>query len=119
MRSLQKCLFFLTFTAATAPAADNFAKIVQPFLTRNCVGCHNEKNKSGEVNFQQFNSMESMIAGRDSFEALVSRVRAGEMPPKGLPRPKEAEIRTVTGFIETEFDRLDRKAKPDPGRVTA
>ena len=112
-------LFPLLFTAATALAADNFPKIVQPFLARNCVGCHNDKNKSGEVNLQKYNNLESMIGGRDTFESVVRMVRTGEMPPKGLPRPKEADVRAVTSFIETEFDRIDRKAKPDPGRVTA
>jgi mono/diheme cytochrome c family protein len=119
MRSLEIYLSIILLPAATALAADNFPKIVQPFLARNCIGCHNEKNKSGEVNFQQFNSMESMIRGRETFENLVLKVRSGEMPPKGLPRPKEADVRAVTSLIESEFDRIDRKAKLDPGRVTA
>ena len=119
MRTLEISLFLVLFPVATALAADNFPTIVQPFLARNCVGCHNEKNKSGEVDLQQFNSMESMIRGRETFESLVLKVRSGEMPPKGMPRPKEADVRAVTALIESEFDRIDRKAKPDPGRVTA
>ena len=119
MRSIEIFLSLLLFPAATAMAADNFIKTVQPFLARNCIGCHNEKLKSGEVNLQQFTNMESMVRGRETFESLISKVRSGEMPPKGLPRPKEADIHAVTSLIESEFDRIDRKAKPDPGRVTA
>src|SRR5207253_3045015 len=33
--------------------------------------------------------------------------------------PAPAELKTVTGWIESEFDRLDRQAPIDPGRVTA
>jgi mono/diheme cytochrome c family protein len=119
MRTIEIYLVFQLLPATTALAADNFPKVVQPFLTRNCVGCHNAKNASGEVNLQKFTSMESMIEGRETFESVINKVRSGEMPPKGMPRPKEADVRAVTSFIETEFDRIDRKAKPDPGRVTA
>jgi hypothetical protein len=41
------------------------------------------------------------------------------MPPKGLPRPDDAEVKTVTGWIKAEFERTDRLIRPDPGHVTA
>ncbi len=119
MRSLIFPHLFLLLPAAAALGADNFPKVVQPFLAKNCVGCHNEKNHSGELNLQKFNSLESMIADRDKFESVINRVKSGEMPPKGLPRPKETEVKAVTGFIEAEFARIDKNTKPDPGRVTA
>jgi len=118
MRLLSLSLF-IAIPATASAAVDSFQKTVEPFLAKNCIACHNEKNHSGDVNFQQFNSLESMVKGRDNFEALVRRVRAGEMPPKGLPRPKPAEVEAVTRLVETEFARIDRNTKPDPGRVTA
>src|SRR5213079_1187938 len=61
----------------------------------------------------------SITAERERWEEIARKIGAGEMPPKGLPRPAEAEIRQVTGWIEKEFERADRLVKPDPGRVTA
>jgi len=46
-------------------------------------------------------------------------VRAGEMPPKGLPRPKPDEIAAVTGWIEAQFTAADQNQSPDPGHLTA
>jgi hypothetical protein len=41
------------------------------------------------------------------------------MPPKGLPRPPQAQIDALVSFVRGEFENADRNVKPDPGRVTA
>ncbi len=41
------------------------------------------------------------------------------MPPKGIPRPPQAQIDSLLQFLQSEFDKADRNVKPDPGRVTA
>ncbi len=41
------------------------------------------------------------------------------MPPKGIPRPPQAQITALTNFIQGEFEKADALVKPDPGRVTA
>src|ERR1700678_2119991 len=40
------------------------------------------------------------------------------MPPPGRPKPAPAELEAFQRSVELAFDRLDRNAKPDPGRVT-
>src|SRR5207237_4414353 len=47
------------------------------------------------------------------------RLQTGAMPPMRMPRPNASEMKEVTRWIEGEFDRVDRLAKPDPGRITA
>ena len=49
----------------------------------------------------------------------MQKIRTGEMPPKGIPKPAAAQIDTLVNFVEGEFARADRNVKPDPGRVTA
>jgi len=41
------------------------------------------------------------------------------MPPKGIPRPPEAQVEALVHYVEGEFEKADRNAKPDPGHVTA
>jgi hypothetical protein len=101
---------------AAAPA--DFQSTIQPFLTKNCVMCHNGKLKSGELDLQYHSAAERVLKDRNVWEMVVQKIRTGEMPPKGLPKPKPDEIERVTGRIESEFDRIDREATPDPGRVT-
>lgn len=107
-----------TQLAQKAPVAE-FAKTVLPFLAENCIVCHSAKKASGELNLEQFKTAAAVMEHREQWEQVLLKLKTGEMPPKGFPRPDAAELKTVTGWLEAEFDRADRTAKPDPGRVTA
>lgn len=104
--------------AAKAPSFD-FDKTIQPFLAENCIACHSAKKASGELNLEQFKTTAAVLEHRDQWEHVLLKLKTGEMPPKGFPRPDATELKTVIGWLESEFDRADRMAKPDPGRVTA
>ena len=90
-------------------------------MKQNCAGCHNEKLASGNLNLQLFLTQPGSIAlqDREHWEKAISRMRAGTMPPRGVPKPPEGQIAAVTAWIEREYERQDRNLKPDPGRVTA
>src|SRR5215475_2434068 len=105
--------------AQRAQGRSDFEKSVLPFLVENCYACHNARRKSGELNLEQFKTAASMIQQRQTWEHVLQKLQAGEMPPKGVPRPDPAEQKAVISWVESEFDRADRMAKPDPGRVTA
>ena len=81
--------------------------------------CHNDKMASGSLNLTPFNQSQSVTTMREGWERIVKKLRTGEMPPKGLPRPTPEQMTALIGFVEMEFDKADRGAKPDPGRVTA
>src|SRR6185503_1093672 len=98
---------------------DAFSKTIQPFLATNCYICHNASLKSGELNLEAYKTQASMTEDRDRWEKVLHKLRAGEMPPKGRPRPERAEVEKVCRLIESQLERGDQSAKPDPGRVTA
>ena len=74
---------------------------------------------SGGLNLEAYSTAASVIQNRESWELALQKLRAGEMPPKGIPRPKEAEVNAVIRWFENLFEQADRQATPDPGRVTA
>jgi len=111
------CLVAPTF-AADAPAA-GFDEAVKPVLTKTCVLCHNDRTASGGLNINAFLTPNSVVEYREGWETILQKVRSGEMPPKGIPRPAETQLEALVGYIEGEFDKADRNTKPDPGRVTA
>lgn len=102
-----------------APEDPTFEKTVLPFLSANCYVCHNEKLKSGDLNLESYQTAASVAQDRGKWEQLAQRLSKGEMPPKGMPRPDEAEIKVVTSWVEKELERADVSAAPDPGHVTA
>ncbi|MBM3783794.1 MAG: DUF1592 domain-containing protein [Acidobacteria bacterium] len=112
------CLIALGFLVAFGQPR-TFDHDVQPLLNRNCAACHNGRTQSGGVDITPFTQPGSVLQAREPWERILQKIRSGEMPPKGLPRPTVAEVDRLAGFLETEWERADRNVKPDPGRVTA
>jgi hypothetical protein len=53
---------------------------------------------------------------RAAWEKVVTKLRAGMMPPAGAPRPDEPTYDGLRVFIQTELDKA-ATAHPDPGRT--
>ena len=104
--------------AASAPPAD-FDSAVKPVLSHTCALCHNDRMSSGGLDIGAFLKPESVAQYRGGWETILEKLRGGEMPPKGIPRPPEAQIQALIHYIEAEFDKDDRNTQADPGHVTA
>ena len=104
--------------AAQQPAA-TFDTAVAPLLKNVCSDCHSSQLASGGFDVAPFLKAESLSKQREGWEDIVSKLRSGEMPPQGVPRPPQAQIDALVKFVQAEFEKADRNVKPDPGRVTA
>ena len=49
------------------------------------------------------------------WEKVVRKLRGGMMPPQGMPRPEQAKIEELIGWLQTSLDQA-AAAHPDPGR---
>jgi hypothetical protein len=94
-----------------------FGKSVQPFFAKNCYSCHNAKLKTSGLNLEAYVSASSATQDREEFEKILRRLQTSEMPPKGMTRPNDAELKAVTRWIQGEFDLADRMARPKTPRV--
>ncbi len=113
------CLPVLTAYAQAPTTLNNgFEKSVLPVITSTCAPCHNDRMASGGLNLGLFGTKTSMIDQREGWELIIQKVRSGEMPPQGMPRPAE-KLDAMMKFLHEEFARADKNVKPDPGRVTA
>src|ERR1041385_6821851 len=68
-----------------------------------CVGCHNEKLKSGEFSWTKID-LAKPGDHADQLEKAIRKLRAGMMPPAGAPRPDAATIKNLAGSIEAGVD---------------
>jgi mono/diheme cytochrome c family protein len=100
-------------------AGTTYEQVVAPFVQQNCAVCHNDKLKTAGLALTSYHDLTSVLHDREIWEKVVRRVRAGEMPPKGMPRPKPEAIAAVTGWLEQQFSEADRNTPVDPGRLTA
>lgn len=103
--------------AADDPAG--FEGKVTPLFAESCTVCHNAQMASGSLNLAPFTAPGSLAEKREDWERIVHKLRTGEMPPRGIPRPAQERIDALVQFVQSEFEKADSKVKPDPGRVTA
>lgn len=111
----------LSIAATPAISVDKagFEKSVRPVITNTCMPCHNDSLASGGVNLDAFTSAGTLTGQRPAWDKIAQKIRTGEMPPKGLPRPPQSQIDALLKYLQGEFQKADRNIKPDPGRVTA
>ncbi|MCB9385413.1 MAG: DUF1592 domain-containing protein [Bryobacterales bacterium] len=111
----------LSAFAVQLAIAGTYDETVRPVLKQYCAGCHAGESPAGGLGIAKLleQKEESALADRTHWEAIARRMRAGEMPPPGLPQPKRAQTLAVADWVEAAYARLDRSQPVEPGRVTA
>src|SRR5688572_5109863 len=98
----------------TPPAAAGLERTI----TQYCAGCHNARTRTAatasgvvldHVDFAR------VAENGDMWEKVVRKLRAGAMPPAGMPRPDAAAHDALVSFLETTLDR-EAAHRPNPGR---
>jgi len=78
-----------------------------------CLGCHNAKTMSGALDLTPLNfariEQHSEVA-----EKMIRKLRAGLMPPSGMPRPDSATTKNLLTSLESAMERA-AVARPNPG----
>jgi hypothetical protein len=95
-----------------------FGQTVSPraALDTYCVTCHNDRAKTGGLSLQNVDPTQ-VAQNTEIWEKVVRKLRAGMMPPQGMPRPEPAVYEALTVTLETELDRASalKPKLPAPG----
>ncbi len=102
---------------ATAGPAAPAQAVTRPFLDQYCVTCHNDKLKTGGLSLERIDPRD-VIGREEVLEKIVRKLRTGQMPPEGRPRPDPATLDAFAASVETALDRA-AAAEPNPGRVAS
>ncbi len=100
-------------TAAAKPAGTP-ADAQKAVVTRYCVGCHNTKLKTGGLALDKVD-FNHLSENAEIGELMVRKLRAGMMPPAGMPRPDAAVLNGLVNWLETDLDRTASTHLPPPG----
>ena len=84
-------------------------------LDRYCVGCHNDKVRSGGLSLREA-SLDRLGQNAEVWEKVLAKLQARAMPPPSAPRPDPATYHGLVYWLETELDRA-AAAHPNPGRT--
>ena len=106
--------------AGQKPAGQAQADVTAPgpsqraVLDRYCVTCHSARAKSGGLVLEKID-LSDVGAHGDMWEKVVRKVRAGMMPPPGMPAPPDVDKQALLTSLTSQLDRA-ALASPQPGR---
>ena len=84
-------------------------------LDQYCVVCHNDKIKTDNFSLEK-EDINAVGDHPEVWERVVRKLRAGMMPPPGMPRPPLAKYEGLRDWLEAQIDRK-AAAHPNPGSI--
>ena len=103
------------FSACLPAAAQTPELSDQQFVTKYCQVCHSDRLKTGGLSLQQMDPSQ-VSRSPETWEKVVRKLRAGMMPPAGMPRPQRAVIDQFVSHVESSLDKY-AALHPNPGNV--
>ena len=97
-----------------ASAAAQPTPLDRTLLDRYCVTCHNERLMTAGLTLDTVD-LTQVATHAEVLEKVVRKLRAGQMPPVGRPRPAQATANAFATALEAALDRV-AAAAPNPGR---
>ncbi len=113
----------LVFGASARPSkpanskTGDFARVVQPLISKYCFECHGPKQQLGGVALHSAKDLATVLKQRAMWAAAAKNLTQGVMPPKHKPQPTVAERERLITWIETTLSSGECDLR-DPGRVT-
>jgi Protein of unknown function (DUF1592)/Protein of unknown function (DUF1588)/Protein of unknown function (DUF1587)/Protein of unknown function (DUF1585)/Protein of unknown function (DUF1595) len=102
--------------AATQQTPSNpTPQTARAFLNQYCVVCHNDTLRTANFSLQTAD-LTAVGDHPEIWERVIRKMRAGMMPPPGMPRPPLARYDALRLWLEAEVD-LKAAAHPNPGSV--
>ena len=86
-------------------------------LDRYCVTCHNARLQTAGLALDQVD-LSQVAVNAEVLEQVVHKLRSGQMPPEGRPRPDDAVVDAFATSLETALDQAAAD-RPNPGRVAS
>ncbi len=99
----------LAAKAAPTPAS------ARALLDQYCVTCHNDKTRADNFSLER-EDINKAADHPEVWERVIRKLRAGMMPPPGMPRPPLAKYEELRDWLEAQIDQK-AAAHPNPGSV--
>jgi len=89
--------------------AEDLTGVIQTY----CQVCHNDALMTGNLSLAGF-AVEDAPNQAETAEKIIRKLRAGMMPPPGMPRPSPETLLALVETLETTVDQ-QANANPNPG----
>lgn len=111
----------LVLLAATPPSSleRRFQTSVKPFLAQHCLGCHSGAAPAAQLDLGAYKTLPDVTRDHPRWALVAERLKTGDMPPKPMATPPEADRHSVIHWVDAVRAAEARKRAGDPGIVLA
>jgi mono/diheme cytochrome c family protein len=102
-------------SARPQPVASHVSVDVDAFVNQHCASCHNDRARTAGLTLS---GLAASNVGRDAavWEKVVHKLRTGQMPPAGRPRPDASALEATISALSNALDRA-AAARPYDART--
>lgn len=125
LRTSLAALVLLTASTCVADGMDakalntSFANDVAPFLESFCLDCHGETTQEAKLDLSEYTSADSVAKAHQTWEIVLRRLEAKEMPPEDSEQPSAKQRAAVVKWIRAAREFEAKRNAGDPGPVLA
>src|SRR5262249_12456158 len=101
--------------ARAAAETGQSTPIDRALIDKYCTSCHNDRAKTAGLALDKID-LAAVPANAQVLEKVAWKLRTGQMPPAGRPRPDKAAVGEFVSAVEGALDRA-AAAAPNPGRL--
>lgn len=113
------CVCCLAASPVETELERRFAKTVKPFVATYCLGCHSGQSPAAQLNLDTYSKLGDVVRDHPRWAQVGERLKAGDMPPKGMKHPDVGANQQIIEWIEAMRMNEARKQAGEPGIVLA
>jgi hypothetical protein len=110
MNPIRLLLTILALTPVAAEAADASLQNARVILESNCGKCHGVKKTKGGINLVSLLGRDISIDDVDSWSAVYSQIRSGDMPPEEEEALSPEEKQTILKVLENRLGNSGKRS---------
>lgn len=92
-------------------------KVTRAFIDQHCMECHGPKKAKAGFRVDLLGADFTAAKMAEQWKEVIDRINAGEMPPKGSPRPNTKEAGAFVAWVNGQLQEVERAAKNAGGRI--
>ncbi len=116
--ALAGAVFLTALPARAAAPPPPLQAAAESFIDDYCVNCHNDQDLKGSLDLTGLEYTPGDPGNFLTWVKVHDRLAAGEMPPKGKPRPDHGELKTFVAQIASTLTDYEQAAAAREGRST-
>jgi hypothetical protein len=111
------CTLRAAENAAVRSLESDYSRQIRPMLKEFCLGCHSTEKHKGDLDLEQFTSLNEVMKHPKVWQGVVEQLGLGEMPPKEKPQPTPTQREELVAWAGGVLDQIALTRAGDPGPV--